>query len=383
MGKNIEFQIFQAKIEEYVDKINKEKDFEDYLREKKKDELLDMLKLYGYATKRTRYFKIIYASIHKMKKEEIIKELVRVIDDVRYEIIRKLDEEQLDDLIHIAENEGEVIEKVNERYLYFKDIDILRKLGFIYCKKEKNELKIHMPKKIQEIFKEIYDIDNKYYEIYQEIVDYTNGIVKKFGLISIDGAYEVIKLDMLVTYNEFINIILFYEMLGITKFKYDDEINCIYENNLDEEDIKELFEREELYNDFTKKSYIELGTNEFLYNMREYKELKEYLKEEFDLDLNDNYYVREKIIEIYIAKSQIDENKGKEILRENVNEIFEINYMDKVKIMDMVEKIKDKMPVWKEGGQIIERAKIPKVGRNELCPCGSGKKYKHCHGKNE
>jgi preprotein translocase subunit SecA len=25
--------------------------------------------------------------------------------------------------------------------------------------------------------------------------------------------------------------------------------------------------------------------------------------------------------------------------------------------------------------------KIPKVGRNESCPCGSGKKYKHCHGK--
>ena len=23
----------------------------------------------------------------------------------------------------------------------------------------------------------------------------------------------------------------------------------------------------------------------------------------------------------------------------------------------------------------------PKVGRNELCPCGSGKKYKHCHGQ--
>ncbi|MCB1427593.1 MAG: SEC-C domain-containing protein, partial [Nitratireductor sp.] len=22
-----------------------------------------------------------------------------------------------------------------------------------------------------------------------------------------------------------------------------------------------------------------------------------------------------------------------------------------------------------------------KVGRNEACPCGSGLKYKHCHGK--
>jgi uncharacterized protein YecA (UPF0149 family) len=24
---------------------------------------------------------------------------------------------------------------------------------------------------------------------------------------------------------------------------------------------------------------------------------------------------------------------------------------------------------------------IPKVGRNEPCPCGSGKKYKQCHGR--
>jgi preprotein translocase subunit SecA len=30
--------------------------------------------------------------------------------------------------------------------------------------------------------------------------------------------------------------------------------------------------------------------------------------------------------------------------------------------------------------QPIERA-LPKVGRNDSCPCGSGKKYKHCHGK--
>ena len=31
----------------------------------------------------------------------------------------------------------------------------------------------------------------------------------------------------------------------------------------------------------------------------------------------------------------------------------------------------------------VEQVKrnTPKVGRNEPCPCGSGKKYKHCHGK--
>jgi hypothetical protein len=26
------------------------------------------------------------------------------------------------------------------------------------------------------------------------------------------------------------------------------------------------------------------------------------------------------------------------------------------------------------------RSEVPKVGRNDPCPCGSGKKYKHCHG---
>ena len=29
----------------------------------------------------------------------------------------------------------------------------------------------------------------------------------------------------------------------------------------------------------------------------------------------------------------------------------------------------------------VAQAQVPVVGRNEPCPCGSGKKYKHCHGK--
>ena len=30
--------------------------------------------------------------------------------------------------------------------------------------------------------------------------------------------------------------------------------------------------------------------------------------------------------------------------------------------------------------QAEEKNEFKKVGRNEKCPCGSGKKYKHCHG---
>ena len=31
--------------------------------------------------------------------------------------------------------------------------------------------------------------------------------------------------------------------------------------------------------------------------------------------------------------------------------------------------------------KLIETKKVKKIGRNEKCSCGSGKKYKHCCGK--
>lgn len=38
---------------------------------------------------------------------------------------------------------------------------------------------------------------------------------------------------------------------------------------------------------------------------------------------------------------------------------------------------------WANTHMVQERANWPKkIGRNDPCPCGSGKKYKFCHGKN-
>lgn len=40
------------------------------------------------------------------------------------------------------------------------------------------------------------------------------------------------------------------------------------------------------------------------------------------------------------------------------------------------------MPNWKKGGKIENEVKDKKIGRNDKCSCGSGKKYKNCCGKN-
>jgi len=34
-----------------------------------------------------------------------------------------------------------------------------------------------------------------------------------------------------------------------------------------------------------------------------------------------------------------------------------------------------------QSGQRVQQIRVgPKIGRNDPCPCGSGKKYKNCHG---
>ena len=44
------------------------------------------------------------------------------------------------------------------------------------------------------------------------------------------------------------------------------------------------------------------------------------------------------------------------------------------------EKKKELYEAQKKSGTVV---KGPKIGRNDPCPCGSGKKYKHCCGKNK
>lgn len=44
---------------------------------------------------------------------------------------------------------------------------------------------------------------------------------------------------------------------------------------------------------------------------------------------------------------------------------------------------KQEQPALRNGKEPVKPAKFGKVGRNDLCPCGSGKKYKKCHGIND
>jgi len=61
------------------------------------------------------------------------------------------------------------------------------------------------------------------------------------------------------------------------------------------------------------------------------------------------------------------------------HQIFSVN-VERRPIQRLAQPVMTNAPTEK-AGQAADGRKMKKVGRNDPCPCGSGKKYKHCHGR--
>lgn len=81
-----------------------------------------------------------------------------------------------------------------------------------------------------------------------------------------------------------------------------------------------------------------------------------------------------------------------EVKRAIVNNLFTVRLYTKEEIEELQRRHQEELEAqleahrksleaetMKEEAKLIRRSN-PKVGRNDACPCGSGKKYKHCHG---
>ena len=158
------------------------------------------------------------------------------------------------------------------------------------------------------------------------------------------------------------------------------EYNCIFNVNLSEKDIEPILknnvDRKVTYD---KQFYKNMNNGSYLENLKEFKELKNYLEKLYDFDINDDEDLKCDIIEAYVDYAQIDSNRAKEYINSALERYFEIDDIEKNIIVGYLEKIRSKMPIWKQGGKINTEIADKKVGRNELCPCGSGLKYKKCH----
>lgn len=379
MEENLGEKIFNIMTENYKDKIDKNKNLKNYLKEQSKRELLSVYLSYGYATNIEDIIEqIVY--LQKEKKEDIIEKILEFLDDNFYEILKFISPERMMHIKKIANSNDFYefcINKQNE--ISLDTIKILKQLNLIFCKKEKDTVMIHMPLEVKKLMNSV--VRNLYSEYYDKIVKYSKGIADTYGVIKLEDAYNIISKDIIVEFERYESIIEFVSLLELQPIYYSFARQCICNFNLHDEEIDKILYQGKNLKIYDYKTYMEIGKETFLFGLKEYKEFRNFLKEYYRFDINNDDMLRGEIIDDYIDEWQINKKEAKDNLINSIDNYFEVDVNEKNKIIEYVDRIKERFPIWTEGGKMRNIRDTEKIGRNEKCPCGSGRKYKQCCGK--
>ncbi|NME83300.1 SEC-C metal-binding domain-containing protein [Clostridium sp. SM-530-WT-3G] len=326
-------------------------------------------------------------------KNTYIKKLLEVYPVYIKNEIYNLDEDKYKKLQKCIKNKG-LITDIEE---YISNYMFLIEKGFLFPVIHDQKPACIMPHLIQEIFKKMNNLEvrNKI-KNNTEVINLFRGMIKAYGILGYDNTLMLLKRYI----NDFDEINVIY-MLKDNEEYYFDEYKVI-------EQDKNLFGDDE----------IKLFVNSNIDNY-------ENLLSEIDKNLDYSYISKDELISMsapnYLEKS----NLGKKFLREltemfvvkkedaiynmnmlaldvqtrNINEIlndvlsgfdFDMTEAERFSVEQLFGTFLKNIPLWKFKGASINQQNAPKqeddvvnkkIGRNELCPCGSGKKYKNCCGK--
>lgn len=348
-----------------------------------KKELEQLAKLYGVK------------GAYKLKKAEIIEALLKAIPAKMPEILPMLDESDIVKFEALLGQDKMVNE--NERLDSYYNLMELELVQFI---KDNKVSRLSVPGMIEETYRNI-DMN----EIMPLIK--RNSTLREY-IISILNLYGVVKIDWAVElFNQYYRPAVTKD--EITEFvKKDMRLVCqckIMEDYIVEETIyaidKDNFK--EFISVAVDRAYftpsLELLTNvndETYYEPSlQVEKLKSHLRKNY---LSDEELIEEAVIAVtMIARVDCDRTgKSMELMLEELANLgVEFDNLSQIN-----ELIKHIMPVvnvtrkWINRGYTIQelephtinnqngnRVKVVDIGRNALCPCGSGKKYKRCCGK--
>ena len=97
--------------------------------------------------------------------------------------------------------------------------------------------------------------------------------------------------------------------------------------------------------------------------------------------INDSLKVQNPIEEMD-ENTEVNLGFDKEMLYKNMVDA-KADWLDELPQWDEIFTEEQKKELYKEQKKSGTVVKGPKIGRNDPCPCGSGKKYKHCCGRNK
>lgn len=258
----------------------------------------------------------------------------------------------------------------------------MEQLGIIYTASNSDELYACIPSEIIEVLPEI-DKDRLNYN--SEVVKLFKGMLHYYGVLTIEDFMARLPEDVEVklTLDE-LDMLLTMEEISKEEYIYIDGlgVNDLMDNEEQLADSVKSSENLTDYKKLTKNEMIKASGKEYIGERKNYKALEKFIKEFYTME-------EENFDEVLISVYQSYQRLGQEGLIKDMIENLPVPQYIQGEFAVIMNEVCKKIPVWSFGGYTLAEKNTytrndgkAKVGRNEPCPCGSGKKYKKCCGKN-
>lgn len=350
------------------------------LMKRTKDELKELVKLYGLK------------GVSKLNKDALCDELMPIILGEAVNLIALFDEMQFRYTEELVAK-GQVIECANPRGIY----GFLENLGLAAISKEGT---VTLADEVRTEYKKYFDTAESdrelspKYLLYAKLRKYTLAAVHLYGMIEFDAfkslyeRYEGEALDE-KAYFEWLAV----DAYLVRPYDYMDGYlvaECLY--MFEKEGFNELLKNTEgkVYYEPSKEEFMRYSDEDYYEQNLHIERLKTHIKTVYKLD---DQTVEEAVFDLCLGQ-QITTKVGDNTLQQTLSHwnVMGISpkSMDEVnKLVGLVIKVMNTTRVWlnrgftpdEVNGVISEQVSKVKVGRNEACPCGSGKKYKKCCGR--
>lgn len=254
-----------------------------------------------------------------------------------------------------------------------------------------------MPDLIQELFKEMntLEVRNKI-KNNTEVINLFRGMIKAYGVLSYDNTIMLLRkyisdfdeMDVIhiLKENEYYYFNEYEVIEQEHNFFYNDEIKLFVNSNIDDyEDLLLEIDKKMDYSYISKDKLISMSNPDYLE--------KSNIGQKFLRELSEIFVIQkeEAIYNMNIISLDIQTRSISEILKDVHLAIdFNLSKDERFSVEQVFNRFLKSIPLWKLKGASINQQNaieqednlaIKKIGRNESCPCGSGKKYKNCCGK--
>jgi uncharacterized protein YchJ len=322
--------------------------------------------------------------VSQFNKGQLVEGLLQVYEEKITKALYLIDSERYEFLETIAENHG-CISFVDQNFT--SNPDYFLDGGFVFAAMREDGIYLIMPKETINVIK---SLDN---DEHREILDKNTELVKLFwGMTNNYGvlfmsdftrmitSYVDYSLDETDLYGIIVGGSYYYEeyivqgnMANSTMASLEDVLNIINtRDNVSSDKDFCIIKKEEL---------LEAANVEYILENKISMRFKKYLKNNWKLE---DSQIEMTIINLY---ADIQESEKEEVIEDIVDGLKEVSENEFQKLLAEINRFIDNTRLWRLKGYTLaelnsehNNTSTTKIGRNDPCICGSGKKYKKCCG---